>query len=415
MKRTLALTAAALLLAGTAVFAQIESGERGIAPLDSSSSIEIGGVPVDISGKTAADARLAGWREAQRRGWKMLYARTRGGRWQDAPNLPDSTLDAITSGIIVEREQIAPNRYIAQLGVLFDRGRAGQLLGLQGQVARSEPMLVIPVLITAGTSTSLELRNEWQRAWARFRTGNSAVDYVRPTGSGIDPLLLNASQANRPGRGRWRLLLDLYGASDVIVPEVRLRRLWPGGPAIGDFTARHGPDGDVIDRFTLRVPNSAGLPRLMDAGVARIDAAYTRALAEGRLTPDPSLVIEEPEILETIAVLESGRPRSEAEQRDGNSEEPRLAVPTRPAAFTAVTIQVDTPTPGSVDSAESAIRGVSGVGSATVVGLDVGGTSTVRVIFGGDPEALRAALTARGYIVEGSGAALRIRRSAGGR
>ena len=59
MKRTHVPAVAAILLAGTAVFAQIESGDRGIAPLDSSSSIEIGGVAVDISGKNAADARLA--------------------------------------------------------------------------------------------------------------------------------------------------------------------------------------------------------------------------------------------------------------------------------------------------------------------------------------------------------------------
>jgi len=403
---------AALLLAGTAVVAQIESGERGIAPLDSSSSLEIGGVGVDVSGKTANDARLAGWREAQRRGWKMLYAKTRGGPWQDAPGLPDSTLDAITSGIIVEREQIGPARYIASLGVLFDRSRAGQLLGLQGRAARSAPMLVIPVLISGGTATSLEIRNEWQRAWARFRTGNSAIDYVRPTGTGIDPLLLNAAQANRPGRGQWRLLLDLYGAADIVVPQVKLQRLWPGGPVIGEFTARHGPDGTILDRFTLRVPTSAGLPKLMDAGVARIDAAYTRALSYGQLTPDPSLIIEEPEILEAIVVDDEAASRA-AERRRAETVKPAVADPSRPAAFTAVSIQVDTPTAGSVDAAEAAIRGVGGVASATVVSLDVGGTSTVRIIYAGDIEALRTALAGRGFTVEGSGTSLRIRRAGG--
>ena len=75
-----------------------------------------------------------------------------------------------------------------------------------------------------------------------------------------------------------------------------------------------------------------------------------------------------------------------------------------------MTIRVDTPTPGSVDAAESAVRGIGGVGSATVTSLDVGGTSTLRIIYGGDPEALRAALTARGFVVEGGGTSFRIRR-----
>jgi hypothetical protein len=41
-----------------------------------------------------------------------------------APNLPDSTLDRSSARSIVEREQIGPNRYIADLGILFDRARA---------------------------------------------------------------------------------------------------------------------------------------------------------------------------------------------------------------------------------------------------------------------------------------------------
>ena len=63
------------------------------------------------------------------------------------PTLSDSTLDGLVSSIIVEREQIGPNRYIADLGILFDRARAGELLGVAGVERRSAPMLLIPVLI----------------------------------------------------------------------------------------------------------------------------------------------------------------------------------------------------------------------------------------------------------------------------
>ena len=30
-------------------------------------------------------------------------------------------------------------------------------------------MLLIPVVVSGGTATSVELRNAWQRAWAQFR------------------------------------------------------------------------------------------------------------------------------------------------------------------------------------------------------------------------------------------------------
>src|SRR3546814_13679113 len=96
--------------------------------------------------------------------------------------------------------------------------------GTQGPVRRSAPMLVIPILQTGSTRYSFEFQNEWQKAWARFRTGGSAIDYVRPTGLGIDPLLLNAAETRRPGRAWWRMLLDSSGAADVVVPDVHLTR-----------------------------------------------------------------------------------------------------------------------------------------------------------------------------------------------
>ena len=93
-------------------------------------------------------------RASRRCGPRRTSARSR-----EAPNLPDSTLDELVSSIIVEREQIGPKRYIADLGILFDRARAAELLGVGGDVQRSVPMLLIPVLITAGPPTTVELRN----------------------------------------------------------------------------------------------------------------------------------------------------------------------------------------------------------------------------------------------------------------
>ena len=41
--------------------------------------------------------------------------------------LSDSALDGLVTGIVVENEQIGPNRYVARLGVLFDRNRAASI------------------------------------------------------------------------------------------------------------------------------------------------------------------------------------------------------------------------------------------------------------------------------------------------
>lgn len=391
----------ASLAVGGAVWAQLEGADRGVPPIDSASTFEIGGIEVDVTADTADRAREEGWRQAQQRGWKALWAKTHGRPADEAPGLTDSALNGLVSGIVVEQEQIGPKRYIATLGVLFDRARTGQLLGVSGSVQRSAPMLVIPVMLTGSSFQSFESRNLWQEAWARFRTGNSPVDYVRPTGSGIDPLLLNVAQTRRPGRGWWRMLLDQYGAADVVVPEVHLKRFYPGGPAVATFTARHGPDNRVLGQFTLRVGNSASIPRLLDEGVRGLDLLYSRALAAGRLTPDPSLIVPEPPLVEEVAE------ETEVEETELS---PLPAGPSPVGAITVLRIEVDTPDPAAIGRAELAVSRVRGVTSAFTTDPDVGGTSTMRVSYMGEPAALAAALEAQGWRVSGSGNNLRLSR-----
>lgn len=284
-------TAAVGTLGGASlVYAQLEGADRGIPPIDSSSSLEVDGIQVDVGGGTAQEARLAGWRIAQRLGWRKLWSRTTGRPEDQAPNLNDSVLNDIVSGIVVEEEQIGPRRYVARLGLMFDRARTGEMLGLSGEIRRSAPMLVIPVMRTGSTAYALEFRTPWQQAWAQFRTSTSPVDYVRPVGNGPDPLLLNAAQTGRRSRGWWRALLDQYGAADIVVPEVQLRRLYPGGPAVARFTARLGPDARSIGSFVLRAENASQIPRMLAEGVQRLDLLYIQAFNAGLLQPDPTLI-----------------------------------------------------------------------------------------------------------------------------
>lgn len=89
----IAATFLALAGLGGAVIAQMESGERGILPIDSSGTLEITGIKVDVGGKDADSARYAGWRIAQREGFKALWAKTNKRPVSEAPNLSDSTLE----------------------------------------------------------------------------------------------------------------------------------------------------------------------------------------------------------------------------------------------------------------------------------------------------------------------------------
>jgi hypothetical protein len=378
-----------------AVYAQLETGDRGILPRDSSGTLEIGGIHVDVGGANAQAARYAGWRIAQRQGFRALYAKMHNVPVNQAPNLPDSTLDEIVSSINVEREQIGPNRYIADLGILFDRARAAQFLGVEGgEVQRSVPMLLIPVTVSGGAATTVELKNAWQRAWAEFRTSQSPIDYVRVSGLGVDPLLVNAAQTDRPGRSWWRNVIDLYGAADILIAEVQVHRLYPGGPAQARFIARHGPDNEIVGGFSLDAPNSDAIPAMMAAGVQRMDQLFGDALAAGRLQRDSSLDQPPPPTLPELV-----------------EEKPVAAASSGPNAY-----QVQINSVGDVNIynfAMAHLRTLPGVESANPQLINPTGTSYVLVGYRGDISQLAAALGGRGWTVEASGTVVRMRSASG--
>lgn len=412
-KRLLLPIALAVAVAGAiAAWAQI-AGDRGIAPVAASRDIRVSGVTVDTRGDTPQEAREAGYKEAARLAWEKIKG----------PKLSDSQLGAMVSAIVVEREQLGPRRYIATLGVVFDRSRATGYLGGEGQVARSAPLLLIPVTVSAGTETVYERRNPWQRAWAEFQPGASRIDYIRPSGANGDSLLITYGQTGRRSRLWWRNVLDQFGASDVLVAIARLDYAYPGGPVTGRFTARYGPDNSWLGEFTLRAANSAQLPAMLQQAVQRFDTLYTQALDAGRLRPDPTLDLETPVLPpEVQALIEQGRAiaaREEAARAGTGADpvsgtdsqgEPATDATAAPAAITTVTVNFASPDPASVDAALGAVRAAPGVRGAATTSLALGGTSVMRVTFAGTAAELATVLRVRGFAVREGGGGLSISR-----
>lgn len=401
----LALLVALFAVGPARLLAQIE-GERGIIPVASTSDIEVTMVEVNTTGSNAEEARMNGWQEAARKAWAKA-----GG-----PSMGDGQIQGMVSAVVIEREQIGPRRYVATLSVVFDRARAGQFIGgSNGGRAHSSPLLVIPVLHSGGTSQVFEVKGQWQKAWAEFRAGTSPIDYVRPSGGGGDSLLITAGQPARRSRAWWRNVLDQFGAADVIMPEARLERQWPGGPVRGVFTARYGPDNQFIESFTLTANDEAGVPKMLAEAVVRIDQIYARALAEGRLKPDTTLNVRQGLDPGLAALIAAGNAPEQGPDAARPTATPSAtpsptATPTKAAEVRTFTVQFASPDAAAVDSAMGAVRGSPGVKGASTTSLAVGGTSVMRVTYEGDIGTLADALRARGFKVTVGNNALSIRR-----
>ncbi|MBD3728834.1 MAG: heavy-metal-associated domain-containing protein [Sphingomonadales bacterium] len=400
------------VLAARVLVAQVE-GDRGIAPVAASRDIDVGGIDVDVTAENAIAAQEKGWREAQRKAWAKL-----GG-----PSLPDSRIESMVSAVVIEHEQIGPRRYIARLGVIFDRARAGSVLGAAGARTRSAPMLLVPVTVSGGASTVYQVRNPWQAAWAEFQSGASPIDYVRPSGAGGDSLLLTYGQVGRRSRTWWRGILDQFGAADVLVPIARLEYSYPGGPINGTFTARYGPDNVYLGEFTLQAKNPQDLPRMLASAVERFDAIFAKALADGKLKPDPTLALGtgegDPALQKLISIGRQieARERAKAAAAAAPSEattEPgaptAAPTPTGPAVVSNFVVQFATPDGGAFDSTLAVVRSTPGVRGVAITSTAMGGTSVMRVSFGGSLEQLAAALRSRGFNVNQGSNALAISR-----
>mgnify|MGYP006929322769 CR=1 FL=1 len=395
----------AALHAGGA-FAQVE-GDRGIAPLMVSTDINVGGIEVNVTGEDAEEARQKGWKEAQRKAWEKL-----GG-----PDLSDGQLQGLVSAIVIQHEETGPRRYVATLGVAFDRQRAAGYLGRSGETQRSAPMLLLPVTISAGSELMYQQRNPWQRAWAEYQPGASRVDYVRPSGSAGESLLLTYGQVGRRSRYWWANIIDQFGAADVLVPIAELDYTFPGGPVIGRFTARHGPDNDYLGSFTLRVDSPRQLDAMLERAVERFDEMFVEALNEGTIRPDPSLrrgtgtvdsnvarLIEQSRAI--LARAEAARNRSvrteEEDVADANAAQAGSASGEQPSVINLF-INFPTPDADAFDAGLSAVRGTPGIRGASVSSTAIGGTSVMSVTYAGTLDDLVGALAQRGYNVQRAG------------
>jgi len=410
--RTLFLVAGAFLVIvavalSVRLWAQVE-GDRGIPPLANSSDIQVSGIDVDVTAKNGEDARQQGWKQAEQKAWKKL-----GG-----PDMPVESIDAMVSSIVIEHEQVGPRRYIARLGVIFDKTKAAQFVGAGGgPVTRSVPMLTIPVLLSGGVQQVYEVQGPWQKAWAEFQAAASPIDYVRPVGAGGESLILNAGQPGRRSRAWWRTVLDQFDAADVLIPEARLERQWPGGPVRGTFTARYGADDTFLGSFTLSADNEDGVPKMLDEAVRRIDGLYQDALAQGLLRPDPTLNAGRVALDQALADLRAKlMPQAQAPTTNENAASTGPgATPATPESAaqmetSTVSVQFATPDAQAVDAALAAVRGAPGVKGAATVSLAIGGTSVMRVTVEGGAERLASALRAQGWKVSGGGGSLKISR-----
>ena len=229
-------------------------------------------------------------------------------------------------------------------------------------------------------------------------------------------MLLTYGQIGRRSRLWWNNILSEFGAADVVTPIAHLRHEWPGGPIVGTFTARHGPDNQMLGEFTLRAANDSELDAMLEDAVRRFDKIFERGLADGQLRPDPTLESERVQISPEIMRLIEASRQAEADEQAARRAQAEAENPAEIQASTApsqieqvtvanITVQFATPNAAAVDAALTSVRSSPGVRGASTSSIAIGGTSVMRVSYAGNISALAGALRTRGWnVTEGTNA-----------
>lgn len=348
------------------------------APDVAGEAFSVSGIEVDYYADTSEEAREAAFRAAPRQAWPRLWARLTGDSVEDAPSMSDAALSAMIDAIVIEDERFGNGRYIATLGVSFDRQRAGRRLPAGARVLQSEPMLLIPVLSEAGALSTFDPESEWYQAWREGPGGRGVVDYIIPSGSAEDRIVLNGWQATRGNRRLWRSAFGRYGADNVLTAEARILRTYPGGPITGTFTGRYGPDARPLGSFTLTASSPGEYLDMLGTAVNRINAMYVQALEEGMLETEEALRVN-------LAALNM----------------PAVEIDDGFEGLGSINVSVPTPDATSWERIESALGSMPGVENFTLTSFAIGGMTQIELRYSGSEDELRGALSRRGLFLAG--------------
>jgi hypothetical protein len=235
--------AACLFLAMLALVAALVWA--GVARAETGDVYEVRNVAVDVTAKTAAQAREQALVQGERLAFQRLLGRLT--LLADRDRLPDlgrEEISALVTDFAVAREKTSPVRYIASLTYHFKKGHVRRLLtdhGLSFAETMSKPVLVLPVYQAAGALLLWDDPNPWRDAWSTGLETGGLVPLVLPLGDLADVADIGAEQAVKGDVQRLAAIAKRYGAGGTMVAQCILHTdRAPGVPELEVHVTRYG-------------------------------------------------------------------------------------------------------------------------------------------------------------------------------
>lgn len=250
------------------------------AALEAADRYQVEGVEVDVTAASAAAAREQAVREGERKAFRKLLDRLT--RDADAvPTLDDAELTALIADFSVREEKASAVRYVATLDYRFDAVAVQELLQLYGIAyvdAVAAPVVIVPVLRTAGRSVLWDDPNPWRDAWYRQAAGSADVPLIVPDGDLEDIAAIGTEQAVDGDAAALVAIARRSGAEDALVTVAEVAPAAAGAPATAAVSSTRYTGGRPLDQYSVTVKGEPGEP--VEAVLARAAAAVGARLQD---------------------------------------------------------------------------------------------------------------------------------------
>jgi hypothetical protein len=243
----------------------------------SNATFTINNVPVDATASSSAQAREIAIAQGEQAALKRLFDSMV--LKQDQPFLPaldTAGVAGLVDGISVNGEKVSRTRYLAQLTVYFKADAVRNLLqrtGIAFSETVSKPVLVLPVLETAGFVSLWTDPNPWLAGWQTYDQIGSHVPFILPKGGAEEAAAISANDIITGNPDTVAKLESTYGVTDVYLAYANLYL----DPSTNAYVTRvlfmrFGDNPAVLADDTVPAPADAApdqrLTALMTASVA---------------------------------------------------------------------------------------------------------------------------------------------------
>jgi hypothetical protein len=210
-------TLIACALAGLLAWSPVSPGRAQ----DTANLFQVSRISVDASASDAVAAREQALVQGQVEGLQRLLRRLAPAEsYGRLPVVGPAEIERYVQNFEIAEEQVATNRYLAQLTVGYQPDAVRELLqdhGLSYAERISEPVVILPVYRTAEGAQLWPENNPWWEAWAKHLDSERLLRLILPLGDLQDMATVTPDRAMAGDTEGLAALGQRYGSNEVLV------------------------------------------------------------------------------------------------------------------------------------------------------------------------------------------------------